>query len=581
MAGKTTGKAPGKVTSKASPKGGSLIRRAKLNRKVDLKLDGSRVVDMPPGWVFTIECPNHGTIKFDFNPYCVDGRGELAGHLRDAIWNMRHEVEGETLKNYAKCIGPLYNFLEAITPAGTHITRLDQIDKTLLLRYVAWLGLQSTNKGQPLTIGAQKTNYDRFKSLLKNRQKLHPVAVSADLSFPKNPFPNSNSKLKHRPPYSVDEQERIEAALNVDLKRIHEDVGGEPLEPGQVLAVHLIIFGLAMGANKQPMIELRRNSLLPGAVAGRRFFQFFKRRGHSTHAVSIRAEAKEGIESVRAVPENLAGHFDFLCDYTEPLRKDAPKDKRDFVFLVRMRERERKDQVIALDQSNASYLIKAFAKRHTLTDDRGQPLKFNIARLRPTMGSNLYRITKDIRKVSRELGHSSIQITETYVPQRIEAERDHRLVLEDVEQRFKPRKIDGKVLVAADGKFPANLTNLLEGGYNTGLARCKNPFRGKSPDRPDATLVEEIESVCKKFLACFKCPNMMVFEDDLWRLFSFEYRLLFERSKIHVDHWAKTYAPIIIRIDRQIAPLFPDDVVAEARAKAMKTPHPTWRGPIL
>jgi hypothetical protein len=71
---------------------------------------------------------------------------------------------------------------------------------------------------------------------------------------------------------------------------------------------------------------------------------------------------------------------------------------------------------------------------------------------------------------------------------------------------------------------------------------------------------------------------MVVFEDDLWRLFSFYYRLISERPKINTAHWLKTYAPIIRRIDTDIAPQFPEDRVSEARARAQQCPHPTWRG---
>ena len=74
------------------------IKRQKLDRKANLTLDGDRVIDMPPGWAFTINCPYHGKIAFDFNPYRENGRDDLAGHLRDAIWSQRHEVVGITLK---------------------------------------------------------------------------------------------------------------------------------------------------------------------------------------------------------------------------------------------------------------------------------------------------------------------------------------------------------------------------------------------------------------------------------------------------------------------------------------------------
>lgn len=575
----------GKHVLKASPKAnGSRIRRPKLDRKIDLTMDGDRVVDMPPGWAFTINCPNHGECPFDFNPFRANGRENLAGHLRDAIWNLRHEAEGRSLENYFGGIRYFLNFLEDAERSGLAVTRLDQIDVAVLRRYISWLGMQiaksGVNKGQTLSIVSQKHFYARLKTILKNRQKRHPEAVHRDLSFPMNPFPNSKRQTTHRPPYSINEQDRITAALNADLKRIHE--GGEPLDANQVLAVHQIIIGLALGTNKQPLIELRRNSLMDHPLKDRRFIQTFKRRGHSTHATSIReAESELEVDEINTIPQNIAQHLEFLCAYTAPLMDEATKADRGLAFLVRIKKHGRKGQVVRLNSMNAANDVARFAKHHDLKDDRGRPLKLNIARLRPTMGANLYRITKDIRKVQQVLGHAFVGTTEDYVEQRLESERDHHYVLENMEQRFTPKFIEGKIMIAADGQFPANITNLLNGGYNTGVARCRNPMRGKDPTRADATVIEEIESVCKKFLACFRCPNMMVFEDDLWRLFSFYYRLLSERDKIHPDHWMKIYAPIIRRVDWHIAPLFPADKVAEARAKAQKTPHPAWRGPVL
>jgi hypothetical protein len=172
--------------------------------------------------------------------------------------------------------------------------------------------------------------------------------------------------------------------------------------------------------------------------------------------------------------------------------------------------------------------------------------------------------------VQQALGHARVETTARhYADKPLEAERDHAIVLDGMVSQFTRIKIDGKILLAADGMMPLqDMKDILAGGYNTGIARCRNPFR-------------ENESVCKKFFACFKCPSMCVFEDDLWRLFSFYYRLLAERDKINPAYWLKTYGPIIHRIDTDIASQFPLSKVTAARIKAQQTPHPTWRGPLL
>lgn len=74
---------------------------------------------------------------------------------------------------------------------------------------------------------------------------------------------------------------------------------------------------------------------------------------------------------------------------------------------------------------------------------------------------------------------------------------------------------------------------------------------------------------------------MMVFEDDLWRLFSFYYRILAERPKLVPSQWMKTYGPIIRRIDDDITPLFPLEKVELAKKRAKTDSHPTWKDPLL
>lgn len=549
------------------------IRRNRLDRKVDLTLDAGRVIDMPPGWAFSIDCPHHGQIKLDFNPYREHGRDNLAGHMRDAFWSMRHELVGATLQTMLKDgLRVFWRFLDELYASGESVTCLNNIDRKHLNRYLAWLELQTVskgkNKGQMWSILSKKKAFDRIRTLLINRQKRVPSAVSPALSFPRNPFPNSNHLTTKREAYSAAEQKRILEALNKDLRSIHTG-DCESLSPLQVLMVHLLLLALATGRNLQSLLDLRRDSLREHPLADREILVTTKRRGWSTHASSIRksAAAPEDQRSLQTVPVSIGEHFRFLCHYTEPLVEEAAEQDRDFVFLWQVTQKERKGQVIKLETKHA---VKTFARRHALLDDRGNPLVLNVSRLRPTFANELYRRTRDIRRVQQALGHANVETTARhYTDAPIEAERDHNSVLESMVSQFASMKIDGKVLIAADGNIPLpDVKDLLSGGYSTGIARCKNPFR-------------ENDSVCKKFFACFKCPSMCVFEDDLWRLFSFYYRLLSERTKINPAHWLKTYGPIIRRIDADIASQFPPEKVEAAKIKAQQNPHPTWKGALL
>ena len=263
---------------------------------------------------------------------------------------------------------------------------------------------------------------------------------------------------------------------------------------------------------------------------------------------------------------SVAEHFRFLCEFTRPLISAADPRDRDCAFLWRIPKFANKGRVVRLNSTRVSNALLAFRNRHDLRDQHGHPLRLCLARLRPTAATELYRRTRDIRKVQQFLGHASAQTTAQHYAQKpLEAERDHGIVLDHLVSELTRMDVDGKVLIAADGKIPdAEVKDLLAGGYNTGIARCRNPFRGG-------------DAICQKYFACFRCPNFCVFEDDLWRLFSFYERLLAERVKINPAHWMKTYGPIVRRIDAQVAPLFPKEKVETARRKARENPHPAWR----
>lgn len=550
------------------------IKRYKLDRKANLTLNGDHVIEMSPGWAFNIDCPHHGKIVFDFNHYRESGRDDITGHMRDAIWSLRHEVVGITLKGYEQvAMRQFWRFLDDLNVVGESITRLDQIDRKLLDRFLAWMELQivtyGKNKNKKWTLATKKRVFDNIKTLLENRQKRLPMAVNPLLAFPRNPFSNSNKRIPKRDGYSVSEHKQILEALNRDLRTIHEGEG-ESLTDMQVLAVHLLILGITTGRNLQSLLDIHRDSLQDHPLPDRALLVTHKRRGWSTHSTTIRKDAApKDHHTLQSIPMDVGGHFRFLCQFTAPLVVEAVADDCEFVMLWRISKGDRKGQIVRMNSTNAFQAIRDFAYRHDLTDDREQPLALNFSRLRPTFATELYRRTGDIRRVQQALGHARVETTARhYADKPLKAERNHAIVLDGMVSQFTRMETEGKVMLAADGMIPSHeMKDILAGGYNTGIARCRNPFR-------------ENDSVCTKFFACFKCPSMCVFEDDLWRLYSFYYRLLAERDKINPAHWLRTYGPIIRRIDTDIASQFPLGKVDAARIKAQQSPHPTWRGPL-
>lgn len=548
------------------------VRRKRIDRTVELVVDNNNhVVDMPPSWAFKICCTQSGAdFPFDFNRYRENGREALATQMRDAVWSMRRTLTGKSLTSYVNSgLVPFWRFLDDLGASGQTISRLDQIDRNLMVQFMSWMAMQivavGKNKGRSWSLSAQRSAYDNMKSLLTNRQRHVPTLIHPELSFPKNPYPNSNRKIPRREEYSISEQDRMLNACRIDLALFQENKMALPAH--QVLAVHAVITVLLCGINMGPLLEITRDSLRP-FLPDRDLLVFTKRRGYTMRTLSLPTGERE-TDAAAVIPRTTGDYLRQLLQYTEQFVAEAEAADRDYVFLCRLRAdsyTERRGQIVRFDEVQAKNAIKRFVARHDLRDDRGNPLKLSLSRLRPTFAMNLYRRTRDIRKVQKALGHTTPVLTvQRYLPPVMpEAERNHAFVGQAMVGWATSKDPAQAIRLAADGKIPLQAAELLvSGGYNTAIARCANPFR-------------EGDGVCGKYLSCFKCPSMIVFEDDLHRLFSFYFRLLSERPKIPPHQWMKTYGPVVKAIDEQIAVQFDAEVVAEARRQAVITPHPAW-----
>lgn len=546
------------------------VRRKRVDRTVNLAISNdNRVVDMPPAWSFTIRCTQNGAeYPFDFNDY--RGREELASQMRDAIWSMRRTLTGVSLTRYVTTgIRPFWRFLDDMEASGEVISRLEQIDRHLMMRFMSWMDKQivvvGKNKGKPWSLASQLSAYSNMKAVLTNRIRLVPSLINPALTFPKNPYPNSNRRIPRREEYSATEQARVLAACGSDLSLFRE--GNEALSSHQILAVHAIIIVILCGINMTPLLELTRTSLRR-FLPDRDLLIFTKRRGYTTRALSLPRNQDDNATAT-VIPHTAGDYIRQLQQYTEQFVARADANDRDFVFLTQLNDvgdSDRRGGIVRFDVPQARNAINRFVERHHLLDDRGAPMKLCLSRLRPTFAMNLFRRTGDLRKVQKALGHSSPATTaQRYLPSIMpEAERNHAFVGQAMVGWASSTDPATVIKLAADGKIPLqNATEILSGGYNTAVARCQNPFR-------------EDNSVCGKYLTCFKCPSMIVFEDDLHRLFSFYYRLLMERPKIPPHQWMKTYGWVIKTIDDQIAVQFDTLTVAEARQRAIDAPHPAW-----
>ncbi|CRP03473.1 Site-specific recombinase XerC [Pseudomonas aeruginosa] len=554
-----------------------MIGRKRVIRKLEVSPASGEVIDLTPGWAFTVNCQHHGDMRFDFEPLRRNGLDVLAGQMRDAIWSLRHQVVGSTLQSYMTAgLTPFWRFLDDQIAKGSSISSLANIDAATIRQFLSWMELQVTvkgkSKGKPWSASSRKSAYDRVKTLLVNRQKYAAAETNPALRFPKNPFPLTNIVTPPRQAYTDTELTRLVTAINADLRALDQH-GMESLPALQVLTVHILALAVATGRNPQSLLDLRRDSLRHHPLADREILVTEKRRGYSTHSTAYQKDTDDDDSGVvqTTIPRTVGGHVRAICEFTEQLTADAEPVDRDYIMLYRVSRMQRKGQVLRLDIRKFNHAAATFVSRHGLLDDRGEPLPLYLARLRPTFGSRLYARTRDVRKVQKALGHSDPKITARhYIALPEEAERNHVFVGQAMVGWATQADDLASVKLAADGQMPLeDARELLKGGYNTLIARCRNPFR-------------ENGSTCSKYLPCFTCPQMVVFEDDLWRLYSFYYKLIYERVKMNASDWLKTYGPVIKVIDTEIAPSFAPELVEAAKRQAQESPHPAWpRGVVI
>lgn len=125
------------------------------------------------------------------------------------------------------------------------------------------------------------------------------------------------------------------------------------------------------------------------------------------------------------------------------------------------------------------------------------------------------------------------------------------------------------------------LTRTIGAAYkDTPVGRCADPIFGQySPKRDGAT--------CMNFMNCLRCKHYAVTAEDLYKVFSFYFRVLAERSRIDKRRWSREYAHIPRLIEHYIVAeglrrgIFKASDIEDARKRARITPHPFWTADLL
>lgn len=476
--------------------------------------------------------------NYDFTKHYGHGFDAITSAVQQTIEIMLTElvVEASTISSY--CYYGFKYFADYLTIYAGALGRelvLSDITVELIENTIQHLKTHYPNGA------TAKSHYSYTKAILV---KMQGMGWLERFDFPKNPFPNSNRKVKGQTAFSKAERKRVANALRIDVNNILAKK--EPLNSYQ-LTILLLAIALRSGMNTTPLLEMTIDSIQAHPLKeNRKLLVLYKRRGNATHIQNLRHSVN--VENVQTVLADVAVMVQYIIDMNQSLRAESGTD---LVFSYRaIGNSKTSGEITTISTETLRINIKKWVKEKGLKNDNHGPLQVNISRFRKTFENRIWELSGGDPFVTAALANHSVKVSQThYLEAPKEAEKNFNYM--------------GKV------RTEELLSNVELIENNTPVSKCS--------DIPNRTDKNGNKIYCTDFLSCVRCRNMVVTKEDLYRLFSFYWLIVYEREQIGAKRWSKYFAHIIRIIDRDIAPQFDADYVASIKAEAQANPHPAWK----
>lgn len=474
---------------------------------------------------------------YDFTKHYAQGFDAITSAVQQTIEIMLSEsvVERSTISSYCRIgFGYFVQYLAIYRKAMNRELVLSDITFELIENYIQHL----------------KTNYPNGSTAKSYYSTAKPILVTMQgmgwlerFDFPRNPFPNSNRKVKGQKGFSKAERKRVAHALKTDVNKILEKQA--PLNSYE-LTIFLLAIALRSGMNTTPLLEMTTDSIKEHPLKeNRKLLVLYKRRGNATHIQTLRHSTN--VENVQTVLADVAIMVQHIIDMNQSLRAERGTD---LVFSFRSTSKRTGGEITTISNEVLKDNIKKWVKYKDLKNDNGEPLQVNISRFRKTFENRIWELSGGDPFVTAALANHSVKVSQThYLEAPKEAEKNFNYM--------------GKV------RTQELLSNVEVIENNTPVSKCSD-----IPNRIDKN---GNKIYCTDFLSCVRCRNMVVTKEDLYRLFSFYWLIVYEREQIGAKRWSKYFAHIIRIIDRDIASQFDTDYVATIKAEAQSNPHPAWK----
>ena len=372
-------------------------------------------------------------------------------------------------------------------------------------------------------------------------------------------------------PYLIREREltnRISKKTRAELKRQGHPKAEEliswyaPAGEAQFIPF-LVLLYLRTAINVTSIQTLKRDCLKPHPLPLRlTLLRFSKPRAgsHSDQELSFPSHQAHGVVDL----------IQFLLKYTEPWVGSATREEKTSLFLYPSRS----GAIRSADRLFGQAGLAHFIERHDLPH-------FSFDQMRPTVATLLYLQTKDIFRVQRLLGHSSLKTTIRYIKGAgVEAHHNQQMnagidrMIESI-TGIQHRQAGCSVFnppfaeVVAEKVRTRQLASdaaqrMLLGACNTLIGKCKDPLNSPQPG-------EVKGQVCRSLHACIFCEHCWIFAEDLPEVIRYRNRLMTEKTDMTDNDWEMLHGEAVREINQAILSGFPIETVRQAELKVRET----------
>lgn len=256
----------------------------------------------------------------------------------------------------------------------------------------------------------------------------------------------------------------------------------------------------------------------------------------------------------------IAGHPypDFPILLWDSMESCVPANQF-FRYYLRSKGSSASGQVMALNSKRLAEGITQLVKAYALRDADGRSLRMNVSRLRKTFVNRVHEILDgDLVATAVAAGNQPQNTDRHYLRPGEDAESNWRFMGQCLVQEL--------------------LTGSIGATERTPVGRCTDNKAGEYAPKHSG-------QICQSFLNCLRCRHYVVTGDDLWRLFSFYWRVLRERASIDRRRWERHLSHIPRLIDRDVIEggiarkVFTQAQVDAARERARAHRTPSGRAP--